>query len=83
MFVSLPLSMAFWLKKPGTSEKELSKRLREKLNTQESMTILRVPNHPPHSPSPSPSSRSPFRGRRRSCDQSTGPRISQQVKYSR
>lgn len=63
--------MAFWLKKLGTNEKELSKRLREKLNTQESMTRLRVPNHPPYSPSPSPFSRSPFRGRCRSCDQST------------
>lgn len=70
MFVSLHYLWRFGLRNPEQMKKELSKRLREKLNTRESMTRLRVPNHPPHSPSPSPSSRSPFRGRRHSFDQS-------------
>lgn len=55
MFVSLHYLWRFGLWNPEQMKKELSKRLREKLNTQEPMTRLRVPNHLPHHPLGHPS----------------------------
>lgn len=51
MFVSLHYLWRFGIWNPEQMKKELSKRLREKLNTRESMTRLRVPNHPLGHPS--------------------------------